>query len=447
MAIALIDNATVSSVQRALGKAKLTDAGVSDVEQTALGRFCDAVLLSERVVVPDNYKEKFTPARKKLLNQLSVEFLDVPKVLDDDLNLIAQSLMEPWKDAYSEGQSKSLFSLYFEQIQAFSKFIWEHSSSQFFLVFRAHGIDKKSPLIDAVLTSKGDEDLGRELKIVASDGQVVAWNNMSHHVQRMLSVMGWLGHQYVWHQVFAAKHNLTYIPHPLRDFFANDFLSRVQIGSKDAFQFNNAFLHGIGKFQGDLKSGLEKLGNRPSNLHIQMPAFLPFLVKESSNGDDFMRVLSQYRIEPKVIELREMLKTAESESQLGNYNVRNQIVTDIERIGKNLLLEKGLDSRTLRIAPPTSIVDIKVEGDDTGIRIDLSSVFYKQYFLNRRYRAFVKDVMAELAAPGQYGVLKTKMNSWLWLEENKEYAGKSVYSKEYRFPSLFHKPLENHKET
>ena len=36
--------------------------------------------------------------------------------------------------------------------------------------------------------------------------------------------MGWLGHQYIWHQVFAAQHELAYMPHPLRDFFAYDFL-------------------------------------------------------------------------------------------------------------------------------------------------------------------------------------------------------------------------------
>jgi hypothetical protein len=447
MTTALIDNATVSSIQRALGKAKLRDLGVLDIEQAALGRFAEAMLLCDRVVVPDNYKEQFTPARKKLLSALGVEFLPVPEPLDTALNAIARDLAEPWREAYKEGQDRTLFNEYFGQVQAFSKFIWEHSSSEFFLVFRAHGVEKESPLIEALLSSPKDDDLGRDLQIYAKNGKVVEWDKMSRHVQRMLAVMGWLGHQYIWHQSFAAKHDLAYMPHPLRDFFANDFLSRVNIGATSASKFDSVFSNGFAKFRGTLHEGLEKLGRAPSSINIPMPTFLPLLVKESRNGDEFIQVLGQVRKEKKVVELREMLSEANNQSELGNYAPLSKISREIEIVGQNFLLERGVDQRIIRLAPPTTLVGIKVEGDDSAIRMRMPSALYKQYFLTKRYRAFIRDVMAELAAPAQFGALKTKMNGWVWAEQSEsDFSGAAFYTKDYRFPSLYHKPLDFHEQ-
>lgn len=444
MVSVLIDNATVSSVQRALGKAQLRDVGIIDVEHAALGRFSEAVLLCDNVVVPDNYKQKFTDARKKLLGELGVKFKEVPNPLDDSLNKIAHGLAEPWKDAYKEGQDRDLFQDYFKQINAFSNFIWEHSSSEFFLVFRAHGIEKESPLIEALLASPKDEELGKDLKIYAADGKVVHWEKMSPHVQRMLGVMGWLGHQYIWHQAFAAQHDLVYMPHPLREFFANDFLARVNMGAGNAVYFDNAFTTGMAKFQGTLKEGLERIGVSAGVSEFSMPPLLPLLVRDSSSGSDFIKILSQYRDESRVKELRELLSSIRDEADIGNYRLVQRLISDIESIGKNFLLERGVGERFLKVTPPTKLVGIKIEGDDSGVRMRIPSILYRQFFFNRRYRAFVRDIMAELAAPSKYGSIKTKMNSWAWLANGwPKGPSEAFYAKKYRFPSLFHKPLDS----
>jgi hypothetical protein len=112
----LVDNATVSSVQRALGRAQTRDLTVLDVEHAALERFVEAVLLSDAVVVPDNYKEPFTPARRKLLTELGVEFVPVAQQVDDSLNALARTLVDPWLEAFNAGQERGLFQDYLAQI-------------------------------------------------------------------------------------------------------------------------------------------------------------------------------------------------------------------------------------------------------------------------------------------------------------------------------------------
>jgi hypothetical protein len=241
MSKVLIDNSTISSVQRALGKAPLKEPALLDIEHVSLSRFCEAVLLNEQIVVPDNYKQELTPARKALLHDKVFEFEPLNKKEDNELIQISSSLIGVWTEAFRAGSERSLFSEYFSQVNAFSDFIWEHSTSDFFLVFRAHGIDKESPLIEAVLASPANNDLGQQFHIIGTDNAAVSWDKLSRHVQRMLSVMGWLGSQYIWHQVFAAQHDCAYMPHPLRDFFAYDFLNRANIGAKSQNTLHRCF--------------------------------------------------------------------------------------------------------------------------------------------------------------------------------------------------------------
>lgn len=441
MRTAVIDNATVSSVQRALGKAKVRDASLLDVEQAALDRFVQAVLFSDQVAVPDNYKEQFTASRKSLLSAFGVNFIAVDRPIDDSLNAVAAKLAGPWTEAFVEGSDRALFSQYLGQVEAFSTFIWEHSSSAFFLVFRAHGVGKDSPLIEALLASPKDDDLGRQLRIVAQDGREVAWEKLSRHVQRMLGVMGWLGHQYIWYQAFAARHDLIYSPHPLREFFANDFMHRISIGAASAPQFNDAFAIGIGRFKSKLRDNLKLLGAHPNSCEFNSPNLLPGLVRQSSSSDDFIKVLAQVRGEKNVVAIRELLSQMQSDAERGDHRRRAEFLADIENIGNAIAKQLGIESRLLRLKPPTTITGISVEGDDTGIKLPIPSSLYRQFFFTKRYRTFLRDVVMDIAAPAQYGQVKTKLDSWAWVDATSEHSGTRFYQKEYRFPSKFHRPL------
>ena len=169
---------------------------------------------------------------------------------------------------------------------------------------------------------------------------------------------------------------------------------------------------------------------------ISLPGFLPLIVRESSSGNDFIPVLHQMRQEPDVSDLREMIKEVQQAIEKGDYNPLAKMKREIEIIGRNFLIEKGLEERFIKITPPTTILGIRVEGDDSSINLPIPSFLYKQYFVGRRYRAFVKRVMQELAVPAQYGVLKTKLNSYAWIKGDRF---SKFYLKQDRFPSRFRK--------
>lgn len=440
MSSVLLDNATISSVQRALGKAPTKEPALLDIEHVALERFSEAFLLSDNIVVPDTYKASLTPARKKMLSDPVFSFKTVLKEEDNDLLTISKSLSEAWTTAFKSGSDRSLFSQYFEQANAFSKFIWEHSSSEFYLVFRTMGIEKENPLIEDFLASPADYKLGEDFKIQGIDGRPVNWRRLSPHVKRMLAVMAWLGTQYIWHQVYAAKINATYMSHPLRDFFSYDFLDRLNFGSNNSTDFAKSFNVGMKGFKKSILQIYNDLDLVPSSDELHLPNFIPMLVKECTDGQEYLEALSYYRSNSEVHEIRERLTEIEIEIDMeqGRYQKHSKMVSEIKSVGDNLLKAKGVDPRFIKLAPPTKILGISVSGDDAKIELPIPSYLYKQYFLGKRYRSFVRKVMNELSMPSQYGALKDRLNGYAWIEKDQM---PKFYLKQDQMPSLFHKPF------
>jgi hypothetical protein len=432
----VIDNATISSVQRALGIVSIKEPSLLDIEHVALGRFCEAVLFHEEITIPDNYKAEMSESRKRLLNHEIFHFDPVSAEEDTQMIEIARDLSEVWVEAFRFGSDRSLFSKYFQQVQAFSHFLWEHSTSDFFLVFRALGIDKENPLIEAVLASQANIELGQKLKIIGADDVPVAWRKLSPHVQRMLSVLAWLGHQYIWYQVYCASRERTYLPHPLRDFFSHDFLTRINRGASSGADFSAAFSQGIDRFVGKMADALVELGQRRESVTLNLHSLLPLLIRESSSGKDFIPVLMQIREENDVVSLRQMLAHVQTSIDKGDFTPAQKLKADIDKVGKNILAERGIEQRLVNITPSTTLVGISVSGGDLSLQKRIPPVLYKQFFVGRTYRAFVKRVMEELAIPSQYGALKTKLNNYAWISGDRF---PKFYLKEDRSPSKYNK--------
>ncbi|HCI75556.1 MULTISPECIES: hypothetical protein [unclassified Psychrobacter] len=84
------------------------------------------------------------------------------------------------------------------------------------------------------------------------------------------------------------------------------------------------------------------------------------------------------------------------------------------------------------------MLGISVSGDDAKIELPIPPYLYKQYFLGKRYRSFVRKVMNELSMPSQYGALKDRLNGYAWIEKDQM---PKFYLKQDQMPSLFHKPF------
>ena len=72
LSIALIDNSTISSVQRVLGEIEVKSKGTIDGDIAAFESLITSILFYNEHVIIDDYKEKFSEQRKKTFHLLSL---------------------------------------------------------------------------------------------------------------------------------------------------------------------------------------------------------------------------------------------------------------------------------------------------------------------------------------------------------------------------------------
>lgn len=472
MADILIDNATISSSLRALGYIPIAKKELLDVEQAALERLTEAMLLGDKVVVPDNYQKEFRQERKKILYHDCFHHLEVSDEVTGNLEIISTEMCKIWGDAYKSGAKSGSLQRYFEFADSYFRYVWRGTKdSYWYLVNGYFGIGKENPLIRAFaqkdhgdFASKMFGDFSDELKwelesnerelsmvrpglttfFIDERGELYShkeseddepdyddddsyWDNVHEEInvescardlKRLISTLAWLGKQYVWHQTLSAQLGAYYLSHPLRDFFAEDFLSGLEEKPEGA-QYGGVIRHGLKQFRENAQRSLEEIGLGASLVKIAVPMFLPLAIRLSSSGKDFLETVFQLRSEPACVQMRAMLNEVETALREGNLKPYRKLHRDIEKIGKNILRERGIEPAQVKLSPPWKLIGVTPA--DTGVEfpkealsldIALPSVLYKQFFVRRRYRTILKSIMEELAIIPTLGRYKDKLNSY-----------------------------------
>jgi hypothetical protein len=471
MADILIDNATISSSLRALGYIPIAKEELLDVDQAALERLTEAMLLGDMVVVPDNYQQEFRQERKKILNLDCFRHLAVSDEVTGNLEVISTEMCKIWGDAYKNGARSGSLRRYFNFADSYFDYVWRGTKdSYWYLVNGYFGIGKENPLIRAfVQKDHGDfaskmfgdfsnelshdlESNQRELSIagpgrptlfIDEHGELYShkesedegpddyddsfWDNVTEEInvescardlKRLISTLAWLGKQYVWHQTLSAQLGAYYLSHPLRDFFAGEFLSVLEEKPEGA-QYGGVIRHGLRQFRENTQRSLEAIGLGSSLVKINVPTFLPLAIRLSSSGKDFLDTVFQLRSEPACVELRAMLSEVEAALDEGNIKPYRRLHQEINKIGKNLLREHGIESTQIKLSPPWKLIGVTPA--ETGIDIPeevfslnftLPYQLYKQFFVRRRYRVILKSIMEELAIIPTLAKYKDKLNSY-----------------------------------
>lgn len=146
MRYALIDNSTLTGIQRLLGEIPVRNKTIIDNDIIAFENYIQAILFYDNIICIDDYKEKYR-------NRRISYFPEVRFISKDlfDYNGLSESANEITKDITLEIRGGKIsdedFKEYFERLQMTFQFTWDMSSSEFFLT-------QKMLLGDTVLNQK-----------------------------------------------------------------------------------------------------------------------------------------------------------------------------------------------------------------------------------------------------------------------------------------------------
>jgi hypothetical protein len=120
----LIDNATASSSLRALGHISTAKPELLNVDQAALERLTEAMLLGDSVIIPDNYQEGFREERKRIFHHACFRHEPVGNHIAADLEMISTEMCKIWRDAYEKGAIEGSLARYFKLADSHFKYVW-----------------------------------------------------------------------------------------------------------------------------------------------------------------------------------------------------------------------------------------------------------------------------------------------------------------------------------
>lgn len=251
MRYALIDNSTLTGVQRLLGEIPVKNTAIVDNDIIAFENYIQAILFYDSLICIDDYKEKFRAKR-------IASFPDIRFISKDlfDYDYFANAANKVTKDITLEirgGQiSDSDFKSYFERMQMTYQFTWDMSSSEFFLTQKMllgndSILDHESfNILNSLLFIENNEQYdvstplnnkkpklydsrGREI-IIDSQGRVlnsVSGDGLSPQFKAMVSSLNWISQRTAFYVLVAEYLCADLFLQPLRQSFMQNIIKRT----------------------------------------------------------------------------------------------------------------------------------------------------------------------------------------------------------------------------
>ena len=430
----LIDNASVSSSLRALGYIP-ADKSVIEVDQAALERLTESILLSNKVIIPDNYKSKYTEERKSIFNHECFEFINVEKEMSQNLDTLSENIVKVWAAAYNKQTKKGSLRSYFEYAHSYLEHTWgsQMGNSEEYLIYSAFEINKSNPLISAFIRNKapkfkhfsvypkGDEynesdeyfcNGYDEFKLIGDEMVKSKNKDDMINARKLITILAWLGKEYIWHQSFAAKKDFKYFPHPLREFFAVDFKDHLDATLFHDYRENDLIRNEIEKYHDTTNIILDKYDIKRYKTEFILPIFMPFILDEANSGKEYLDIVIAMREDHLFRELRKLLSEIDDRFIKGDVRPFMSLVEDIEKIGNSILREKGIKKEYITVSPPFRIFGINISSDIAQFKFQIPPVLFGSFFERKNYRFLLKNIMGELALMPKLGTYKDKINKF-----------------------------------
>jgi len=248
---ALIDNSTLTAIQRLLGVITVKDKNIIDSDILAFEQMVEAILFFDKIVCLDDYKPEFSPSRKEYFSE--IQFVD-PSIFDYDYFVKkASEVTENLVPKIQSGEIKSTeFKKYFDHLKIPMIFTWDISSSVYYLTQKILGNEigvdiEKYGVLTSALYSEGyninksvvAQDLQRvelydksgridinRYKLISKEGHQVD-AKFSKQFEFFVAGLNWLSLRTTIYLLLGEYFQSEVFLHPIRQGFSTNLLSTL----------------------------------------------------------------------------------------------------------------------------------------------------------------------------------------------------------------------------
>ena len=362
MRFALVDNSTLTAVQRLMGQIPVKNTLSLDMDILCLEHLLEAILFYDEIIAIDDYKPQFREYRK----------LSFPRILSIDPEVISyEQLLSSARNftrniipRVEAGQfTDEDFRPFFELLKMNVVFTWDMRSSVFYLTHKmlaeASGVEleKYSKLTSAIFFELYDKRRSQETEVnetvilVDSAGQRIPTKGyeiidykgigkevggLSSQTKMFFAGLSWLALRTVFYTIAARNLGTDLFLHPIRHSFQVNFLTKLHQEGPSIFKPLIEAMNDAG----------HALINRvlsttqPFVTQYRIPLFVAWFAHQVGDPREYLRVAYEIRHESpfrearaKLIELEEIIASGDNKQWVIE---ANKIIREVENVMKDL---------------------------------------------------------------------------------------------------------------
>lgn len=253
MRYALIDNSTLTGVQRLLGEIPVKNTAIIDNDIIAFENYIQAILFYDEIICIDDYKKRYRGKRMKYfpnIKFISTELFDYDGFVGSANELTKDVALQISGGSISDKDFKE----YFERMHMTFRFTWDVSASKYFLTQKmllgeSHIDSDAFNAIHAQLFKENNEvnevkaslvnktpvlydSEGKEIRINPETGKIEQGkgDGLSSQFQSMVASLNWMSQRTAFYVLCADYLQADLFIQPIRQAFLQNIIRRAYPG-------------------------------------------------------------------------------------------------------------------------------------------------------------------------------------------------------------------------
>lgn len=380
MTYALIDNATLTAVQRIEGEILTRSKDSVETDIVAFENYIQSILFYDRIIAVDDYIPEHRNNRLSHFNNIS--FLDKKSFGLDVIENEAKRISDELQPKLRGGQFvNDDFRKLIELLQTHIICTWDISSSVYHLTLKNLSSDNKefekygniaaaifSELSDAAdsgnrakssieLLDRFGNPIRKGYKVPGAKwGDGTSAGEASDAIKAFVASLTWLANRSVFYSLAAKDFQADTFLHPIRQAYQQVYLSE-----KCQYGFDYA-KHIVEHFSTSLSNDLIDIhsAGKTTATATSLPVFSAWLAKETGDPSRIVEAACNIRNNPEFVEAREKMREVrrsfdENEIAVANKRVAS-LISDISKASNDMRIKYGLQTR--QGVPVTKLVQV-----------------------------------------------------------------------------------------
>lgn len=472
MSYALIDNASLTAVQRFLGKITITNTDTINGDLVALENFLQAILFYDELICIDNYKPEFREERKKVfdfirfLSEEDYNLAEIDKLAKEEARQINPEIRG---GEFVNEDFKSLI----EQLKLNIVCTWDLASSVFYLTLKMLGQPSSpeftkyseisasifSELSDLTGTQKGY--WSKDVRIIGADGHEYSNNDfmtarekqnrgeggLSNGLSTFIASLNWLSYKSIYYSLAAQHLKADTFIHPLRHAYQIQWMKKT---GSFGHEFTSRLIHNLNNQIKTTTSDIISHGHSDT-FSLELPIFSAWIINQcDGNTNQVISTALELKNSSLFTEVRGILRQihkAYDEDGIASGNTKvTKLLSDLEQVCGNIKRSYGLPTTQ---GINTSFL-IKCVNCVTAVKLGITlpeverTIPVPKFLQNHNQKVFsnvFKDLTHELTNTERLGSLRTQLGSSFVIDD-RFYSAPKVEKPEFRwFESDWKKPM------